>query len=210
MLEITTLRGPPLLVQSPQLRYTLPTPTKVVSLIVTVPRPLCWTTLSLAELAPPPCQSTFPVPSAETASTWSMKSVIALSQLQRARGLLTFANIAEPDILQRAGALAVDAFQLPGANDDIRDTRAVVEDEYSAVTARIVIGVAVTPTIELFVAVVDRAGNRRRRSERHNRTRASRDVESLSGGKGHQRGEKGGCVQHLAFVLGCVDRCRSC
>lgn len=111
--------------------------------------------------------------------------------------MLTFADVTEPDVLQRAGTLAVDALQLVGADDDVRNRRAIVEDEDSAVTASVGIGVAGAAAIELFVAVVDRARNRRRRCERDNRSRAGRDVESLGGGERHQRGEKGSSVDHV-------------
>lgn len=115
--------------------------------------------------------------------------------------MLTFTNVTEPDVLQRARALAVDAFQLPRSDDDVGDARAIFENEHSAVAACVGIGVTITSAIELLVAVVDRAGNRGGRGQGDDRTRASRDVESLSGGEGHQRGEKGGGVQHLVNVF---------
>jgi hypothetical protein len=148
-------------VQSPQLRYTLPTPTKVVSLIVTVPRPLCWTTLSLAELAPPPCQRTLPLPRAETASKVGgvVSSGVAGLEKGDCQCQRTFTNIAEPDVPQRAGTFAVDSLQLPGTDDDVGDCRAVVEDEHGAVAAGVSIGVAGTTAVEFLVAVVNRAGD---------------------------------------------------
>lgn len=119
--------------------------------------------------------------------------------------LLTFTDIAEPDVPQRACTLAVDAFQLVGTDDDVGNRRSIVEDEHGAVTASVGISVASTTAIELFVAVVDRARNCRRRSERDNRSRTSGDVEGLSGGERHQRGDEGGGVLHVVWSLWCVD-----
>jgi hypothetical protein len=188
-----------LLVQSPQLRYTLPTPTKVVSLIVTVPRPLCWTTLSLAELAPPPCQRTLPLPRAETASKVCGVVSSTVAGLERGDCRLTFTNIAEPDVPQRASTFAVDSLQLPGTDDDVRDCRAVVEDEHGAVAAGVSVGVAGTTAVEFLVAVVDGAGDGGGLGERDDRPRAGGDVESLGGREGCQGGEEGGGVQHCVF-----------
>ena len=111
--------------------------------------------------------------------------------------MLTFADITEPDVPQRACALAVDALQLIGADDNVGNCRTIVENEHSAVTASVGIGVAGAATIEFFVSVVNRAGNGRRRSERNDRPRASRNVESLGGGERHQRGEKSSGVLHV-------------
>jgi hypothetical protein len=119
--------------------------------------------------------------------------------------IFTFTDVAEPDILQRACTLAVDAFQLVGTDDDVGNGRTIVQDEHGAVTAGVGISVAGTTAIELFVAIVDRARNRRRRSERDNRSRASRDVKGLSGGERHQRGDKGGGVLHVVWLLWCAD-----
>ena len=119
---------------------------------------------------------------------------------------LTFAHIAEPDVPQRASALAVDALELPGADDDVGDGRAVVEDEHGAVATRVGIGVAGSPAVELFVAEVDGAGDGGGLGERDDRTGASGDVEGLGGREGCQRGEEGGGVQHCncGLRLGCV------
>lgn len=109
---------------------------------------------------------------------------------------LTFAHIAEPDVPQGARALAVDALELPGADDDVGDGRTVVEDEHGAVAARVSIGVAGTTAVELLVAKVDGTGDGGGLGERDNRTRAGWDVESLGGREGRQRGEEGGGVKH--------------
>ena len=80
-LSTTTLRGDfaSLLVQSPQLRYSFPALTTVKSLIVTVPAPLCWTTLSLASCAPPPMMVASPVPRTEMASSQTSRNQTLVS-----------------------------------------------------------------------------------------------------------------------------------
>lgn len=120
--------------------------------------------------------------------------------------LLTFTDVTEPDVLQRACALAVDAFQLVGTDNDVGNRRTIVQDEDGAVTASVGISVASTTAIELFVAIVDRARDCRRCSERDNRSRTSGDVEGLSGGKRHQRGDYGCGVLHVVWILSGVDR----
>lgn len=116
------------------------------------------------------------------------------------RELLTFTDVTEPDVLQGACTKAVDALQLPGTDDDVGDGRAIVKNEHGAVTSGVIVGVAVTAAIEFLVAVVNGARNRRGLRERDNRTRASRDVESLGRGEGCQRGEKGSGVKHLVWI----------
>lgn len=114
---------------------------------------------------------------------------------------LTFADIAEPNVLQSACTLAVDALQLPGADDNIGDRSAIVENEHRALIASVSVGVAVTAAIKLLVAEVDATGNDRRRRERDDRPRASGDVKGLSGGESCQRGEKSSGVQHFGMAL---------
>lgn len=124
----------------------------------------------------------------------------AVTRLERGDCQLTFTNVAEPDVPQRASTFAVDALQLPGTNDDVGDCRAVVEDEHGAFTARVIVGIAVTAAVELLVAVVDGAGDGGGLGERDDRTRAGGDVESLGGGESRQRGEDGGGVEHCVFM----------
>lgn len=120
--------------------------------------------------------------------------------------LLTLADVAEPNVLKRAGTLAVDTLQLIGANDDVGDGRAVLQNEHGAVAAGVVIGVALTAAIEFLVAVVDRARDHGGLGEGDDRARASWDVEGLGGRKGRQRGEEGGGVEHFVQVLWVAGR----
>ena len=113
--------------------------------------------------------------------------------------LLTFADIAEPDVLQRASTFAVDAFQLPGTDDDVGDRCALVKYEHGRFATGVIVGVAVTAAVEFFVAVVDRTRNGRGLGQRDDRTRAGGDVESLSGRESRQRGEDGGGVEHCVL-----------
>ena len=53
----------------------------------------------------------------------------------------------------------MDALQLPGTDDDVRNRRSVVKNEDSAIAAGVIVGVAVTAAVELLVAVVDGAGD---------------------------------------------------
>jgi hypothetical protein len=112
---------------------------------------------------------------------------------------LTFTNIAEPDVLQRASTFAVDALQLPGTDDDVGDCRTLIKYEDCAVASRVIVGVAVTAAVELLVAVVDGTRDGRGLGQRDDRTRAGGDVESLSGRESRQRGEEGGGVQHCGL-----------
>jgi hypothetical protein len=109
---------------------------------------------------------------------------ISLARLPRNdscyRGLLlTLTNISEPDILQRAGTLAVDPFELVGTNNDVRDRRAIIENEHGAFVACVSICVASSSTVELFVAVVDGAGDDGGCGERNDGAGARGDVEGL-------------------------------
>ena len=53
----------------------------------------------------------------------------------------------------------MDALQLPGTDDDVRDCRAVVKYKHCTIAAGVSVGVAVTAAVELLVAVVDGAGD---------------------------------------------------
>ena len=53
----------------------------------------------------------------------------------------------------------MDALQLPGTDDDVRNRRSVVKNEDNAIAAGVIVGVAVTAAVELLVAVVNGAGD---------------------------------------------------
>ena len=139
-------------------------------LMVTVPFPLCWTTLSFAFCAPPPSMRALPVPRIEMASK---KIVRWCTLLQVIRYRRTFADVTEPDILQGARTLAVNTLELLYTNDNIGDRSTVFQDEDSPLGStkeqvvstntkyiiashnlQIIIGVAFTSDIILLVAEV--------------------------------------------------------
>lgn len=111
--------------------------------------------------------------------------------------LHTFADITEPDVLQRTSALAVDAFQLIYTNDNIAQGRAVLQDEYRAVTACVGISVARPTTVVLFVAHVFRAGDNAWRCERNDRSDACRNIEGLTSSKARRGNDNGNIGTHV-------------
>jgi hypothetical protein len=90
----------------------------------------------------------------------------------------------------------MDSLKLVGANDNVRDRRAVVKDEDCAFVSCVSICVASTSAVEFFVAVVDGAGDDGGCGERDDGAGARGDVEGLGGREGCQGGEEGGCVEH--------------
>ena len=53
----------------------------------------------------------------------------------------------------------MDALQLSGTDDNVRDCRSLVKYEDCAIAAGVIVGVAVTAAVELLVAVVNGAGD---------------------------------------------------
>lgn len=103
----------------------------------------------------------------------------------------TLAHLAEPDVGQRAGALAVDALELVRADDDIAQAGAVLEDEDGRVGARVGVRVARAAAVELLVAVVDGAADDRGLGEGDDAAGAGGDVEALGRGEGREGGGGG-------------------
>ena len=66
----------------------------------------------------------------------------------------TFANITEPNVLDRAGTLAVNALERVGANDGVAQGSAILEDENGVVRPGIGVRVARVATVELLVATI--------------------------------------------------------
>ena len=98
-------------------------------------------------------------------------SVHRMLALWSSRGLLAFTDVTEPDVLQRACTLAVDALQLVGTDDDVRNRRAIVEDEDSAVTASVGIGVGACAGAALYAAAMVYVARRyKKKRARHART----------------------------------------
>lgn len=67
-------------------------------------------------------------------------------------GLLTLTDISEPDVLECASTLAMDALELVGADDDVAQSSTVLKDEDRAVAAGIGIGIAWPAAVVLLVA----------------------------------------------------------
>lgn len=136
---------------------------------------------------------TLPLPRAEMASVNTAVSIISAETQDSAvvdgvgRASHTLADITEPNVLERAGALAVNTLELVLADDDIAQGSAVLEDEDGAVTASVGISVACAAAVILLVAHVLGARDDAGLSKRDDGTRASRDVESLGRRGGGQR-----------------------
>jgi hypothetical protein len=69
-------------------------------------------------------------------------------------GIFTFTDIPEPDILEGAGALAVNALELVLADNHVAESCTVLEDEHSAVAAGVFVRVAGTATVVFPVSHV--------------------------------------------------------
>lgn len=121
------------------------------------------------------------------------------------------ADVAEPDVGQGAGTLAVDTLEGVGANDDVAEGSTVLEDEDGGVRASVGVGVAGLATVELLVASVERAGDGGRLGERDDAAGAGRDVEGLAHGKAsHGGGDDNVGEEHFGVkVVGRSDDRRS-
>lgn len=107
------------------------------------------------------------------------------------------ADIPEPHILQCASPLAVYALELVCADDNVTESRAVLEDEDSTITASVGIGVARPSTIILLVAHVFRAGDDTWGRKGHNRPNSCGNVQGLTSGKADCGTDEGKFETHL-------------
>jgi hypothetical protein len=82
----------------------------------------------------------------------------------------------------------VDAFERVGADDDVGDGGAVLEDEDGVLAASVLVGIAWLATVEFLVAEVLAAGDAGRRGERDDGASSSWDVECLCRGKSSNEG----------------------
>jgi hypothetical protein len=112
------------------------------------------------------------------------------------------ADIAEPDVGQGAGSLAVDTLKLVLSDDDVAQGCSILQDEHGTVRAysirficlnsllgghtSIIITVAGATTIELPVSQIDTAGDHTGRRQRDDVTHARGDVESLGTGNANE------------------------
>jgi len=94
-------------------------------------------------------------------------------------GNSVLADIAEPDILDRAGSEAVNTLEGVHTDNNVGESGTVLKDEDGVVAASVGISVAGLATVELLVAKIDAALDDRRRRESNNVADASRDVERL-------------------------------
>lgn len=86
----------------------------------------------------------------------------------------------------------MDTLELVGSNDDVGQGSAVLQDEDSALTASVFIGVAFTATVVLSVAKVAAAADGHWRRERYDAATTGWDVEGLGGGKARKGEGEGG------------------
>jgi hypothetical protein len=93
------------------------------------------------------------------------------------------ADVAEPDVADRARPFAVDTLERVGADDDVGEGGAVVENEDCAVAASVCVRVAGLSTVELSVAEINAARDDRGRRKRNDVSDAGWDVQGLRGGK---------------------------
>lgn len=99
---------------------------------------------------------------------------------ERGNGVL--ADVAEPDVADSAGALAVNTFQSFGANDDVLEGCAVLEDEDSVIRACVAVLASHAAVVLLVGKVQGRTlGDRTRSLEGLYSTIASRNGEGLRG-----------------------------
>lgn len=87
----------------------------------------------------------------------------------------------------------MNALELVGANDDVRDASTVLEDE-DGILAAVLAALAGHTAVILAVAKVDGAADSGRLGEGDDAANTGRDVERLGGGKpaGDEGGDDGG------------------
>lgn len=66
-----------------------------------------------------------------------------------------FADVTEPDVGQRARAQAVDTLERIGADDNIGDGGAVLQNEDGILAASVIVRVTLVTTVKLFVSEVN-------------------------------------------------------
>lgn len=135
--------------------------------------------------------STLPVPRAEIASIMP----VSKDQEKISRSL-TLTNVPEPDVLERASALAMNALELVLPDDDVAESSTVLEDEHGTVATGIGIGVASPAAVVLLVTHILRTRNDAGRGKRHDRPNSCRDVQCLASGETDSGTDEGDFETH--------------
>lgn len=90
----------------------------------------------------------------------------------------------------------MNTLELVGADDDVAQSSAVLEDEYSALAVGVLVGVARPATVELLVAHVHRARDNAGSGERHDGPNACGDVQCLACGETGRGADEGEFETH--------------
>jgi hypothetical protein len=108
------------------------------------------------------------------------------------RMFVTFANIAEPDVLKSASALAMNSLKRVRSDDDVAQSSTILKDEDSVGRSSVIIRVATMPTVELLVGEVLSSRDNARCRKGNDATRSSWDVESLRSAEGGEDSSESG------------------